>query len=321
MASELRPRVGIIVIALNERENAPRCIRSILDQEADSTFEVVVVDDGSSDGTAEAVLAAAAGDARVRVVRLPENRGRGAARQAGIDATRALIIGFVDADITLPPDWLQRCLAELPGQAAVGGIPVPDGDSAVVARMSKAHPRVVAGSTPITGSNVLFDREVLEQYGFDPRDQLGEDFRLAKRLTRAGLSLLRVPGLVVRHDECKSYGAAIRWRFANGIDAASHAREFGRLRLADLVFLVWCGAWVTGLVGAAAISPWWLLLGPMSGIGTGVLHAVTRFYPAPVGRFLIACLLDVPLLAAYLIGRTVAAPRMILGRPPTPKTG
>ncbi len=310
----VRPNVTLVVIAHDEHRRAPECIRTILAQRADAEFEVILVDDGSTDGTAETVEVAARGDARLRVIRLPENRGRGAARAAGVDAARGSAIAFVDADITLPPDWLARCLAELPGNAAVGGIAVPDGDATVVARISGAKPREVAGSMPITGNNVLFDRRVFAATGFDPRDRMGEDFRLAVRLLRGGHRLRRVPGLIVRHEEHKSYARALRWRFDNGIDASSHPREFGVIRFADVVWMGWDIAWIVGIGGAIVASPWWLLLGPVSGAAAGVGHALTRFEPRPFARFLAACVLDVPLLTAYLLGRTVGVPRLIRGR-------
>jgi glycosyltransferase involved in cell wall biosynthesis len=308
------PDVSLVVIAYNEHDHGPVCVQAILGQGTDATFEVVFVDDGSTDGTAEAVTAAAAGDERFRLIRFPENRGRGAARAAGVAAARGQAIGFVDADITLPPDWLARCLAELPGHAAVGGIAVPDGHTAVLARISGATPREVGGSLPISGSNVLFDGEVFDRTGFDPRDRIGEDTRLAARLMGEGHKLRRVPGLVVRHEESKSYSRELRWRFANGIDASSLPRLLG-VRFADLVWAGWLAAWIAGIALAIALSPWWLLLGPAASVAAGVLHAASRFHPRPLYCFLLACLADVPLLTAYLLGRTIGLPRLFLGRP------
>jgi hypothetical protein len=191
---------------------------------------------------------------------------------------------------------------------------VPDGDSTVVSRISRATPRPVGGSTTITGSNVLFDADVFTTFGFDPRDRLGEDFRLANRLSAAGYSLRRVPGLTVEHDESRGYAAGLRWRFANGVDASSHPRELRRIRQADLVWTGWIGAWVVAVVGAIFRSPQWLFIGVAASIAPGIMHAVSRFRPRPVGPFLVACVLDVPLLIAYLAGRTVGIARLIRGR-------
>ncbi len=304
------PEISIVVIAFNERDRAPRCVLSVLGQRTDAAFEVLLVDDGSTDGTADAVEAAAAGDERLRLVRLSANRGRGAARRAGVEAARGSVIGFVDADVNLPPVWLARCLAELPGYAAAGGIAIPDGHTAVVARLTGAAPRDVAGSMPITAANVLFDGEVLRQTGFDPRDHLGEDFRLVARLQREGYRLRRVPGLMVRHEESRTYADALGWRFENGIDASSHPRELGRLRVVDGIWFAWVSASIASLVGGVTRSPRWLLLWPTATVGAGLAHAVTRFHPHPFGRFLLACLADIPMMGAYLLGRTVGFSRL-----------
>jgi glycosyltransferase involved in cell wall biosynthesis len=314
MASSRPPEVSLVVIAFNERDHGPNSVRAILAQKTAARFELLFVDDGSTDGTAEAVSAAAAGDERFRLIRLAENVGRGAARATGVEAATGQVIGFVDADITLPPDWLARCLAELPGHAAVSGIAVPDGHTAVLGRLTGAEPREVGGSLPISGSNVLFDAEVFARMGFDPRDRIGEDTRIAARLSRQGLKLRRVPGLIVRHHESKTYVRELRWRYANGIDAASLPRLLG-VRFADLVWAGWLAAWIAGVALAMIAWPWWLLLGPGASVAAGALHTGSRFHPRPVSRFLVACLADVPLLTAYLIGRTVGIPRLFLGRP------
>lgn len=76
-----------------------RAIQSVLDQEFED-FELIVVDDGSSDGSAEIVEAIA--DNRIRLIRQPSNRGGNAARNLGIREARAPLVAFLDSD-----DWFQ----------------------------------------------------------------------------------------------------------------------------------------------------------------------------------------------------------------------
>jgi glycosyltransferase involved in cell wall biosynthesis len=308
------PAVSFVVIAFNERARAPECVHAILDQRTDTSFELIFVDDGSTDGTADVAAATAADDERFRLLRQPENRGRGAARAAGVDAAQGRAIAFVDADITLPPDWLERCLVELPGHAAVGGVAVPDGDATVLARVSGATPRVVPGRVPITGNNVLFDRAAFASTAFDERDRIGEDFRLAIRLQQSGQRLKRVPGLLVRHEESKSYLDAIRWRFDNGLDASTLWQELGIVRFADVVWIGWLGSWIVAIVAAVADSTWWLVFGLLASVAGGFAHANSRFQRRPIGPFLSVCLADVPVFTAYMLGRTVGIPRLFRGR-------
>jgi hypothetical protein len=133
-------------------------------------------------------------------------------------------------------------------------------------------------------------------------------------MVAAGYRLHRVPGLMVQHHERKSYRAALLWRFANGIDAATHPREFGVIRFADVVWAGWLASWGIAVVGSTTANPWWLLLGVAASVGVGILHAATRFVPSPLGAFLLACIADIPMLNAYMLGRTFGIPRLVMDR-------
>lgn len=121
-------RVSVVVPALDEADrigDTVEAIRSALDAvHQDGGVEVVVVDDGSSDGTADAALAAGAD----QVVVLPENRGKGAAVRAGVAAARGRTIAFTDADLAYSPDQIERVLMEIEDgwDVAVGSRRHPD---------------------------------------------------------------------------------------------------------------------------------------------------------------------------------------------------
>jgi GT2 family glycosyltransferase len=311
-------QASIVVIAFNEAARIGRCLDALTRQDHTGEHEIIVVDDGSTDETAE--IAARYAPA-VRVVRLAQNQGRGAARRAGVDAARGTAIGFVDADIVVGEDWLRRCLDTLPGRAAVGGIAVPDGDIAPLARITGATLRPIGGSMPITGNNVLFDGEILRRTGFDETARLGEDFRLAARLLEEGHLLERVPGLEVAHHETKTYRKSLGWLHESGIDATTLLVEHRRVRTPDLAWAGSVGALTAGVLLALRRGPYWLLLGPLALLGVSVLHTVTRFRPRPVGRFLAALLLNIPLTASYLAGRTRGTARHLTRAGTTTRRG
>ena len=105
----MTPKVSVILPVHNRADVLPRAIESVLGQEL-GDFELVVVDDGSTDGSAE--VAELFGDERIRLIRLDRNRGGNVARNEGIRAARAPLIAFLDSDDRYFPDKLAWTAAE-----------------------------------------------------------------------------------------------------------------------------------------------------------------------------------------------------------------
>ena len=125
------PEISILVIAYNVGRYISRCLDSILAQSCHD-IEIVVVDDGSSDGTGTILKDYAGRDQRVRVVSHPEKKGTLQARMTAINASKGKYIMFVDGDDTLKPYACERLLDEARRQDAdfvVAGYDVvyPDG--------------------------------------------------------------------------------------------------------------------------------------------------------------------------------------------------
>jgi CDP-glycerol glycerophosphotransferase len=117
------PVVTIVLITFDDAGRLPRAVRSV-QRQTRADWELVVVDDASTDGTPELVAALAAADDRIRPVRLATNSGGCAVpRNAGIDAARGTYVMFLDSDDELAPG----AVASLVGTAERTGADVVSG--------------------------------------------------------------------------------------------------------------------------------------------------------------------------------------------------
>ena len=104
------PRVSIVLATYNERENIVDTIQSIFEHVKDPV-EVIVVDDDSADQTWQ--LVESLGDPRVVVIRRVDTRGLASAFNRGIIESRGEIVGWMDADMCMPPSMLPAMVDKL----------------------------------------------------------------------------------------------------------------------------------------------------------------------------------------------------------------
>lgn len=306
MRMSAKPSVSFIVIAFNERAGIERTLQSIASQATDLEFEIILVDDGSTDLTFEFAGCLMAEDRRYRAIRHSTNLGRGQARRTGISASQSALLAFIDADIQIPPGWLQRCVDTLLHADAVSGIAVPDGDAAVVARITGALPRATPGSQELTGNNLLFSRKILDTIDF-PGTDLGEDFRFTMLLKKNGFRVARVNGLEVAHFENKTFASGIKWMIASGIDANRLLLEFKQIRIPDIAFAVTSISILISVAYGFA-QPLIFLLPIIMLLGISFCFNVQRFsFKRRKLRWLWANTVSTLFVSAYLLSRLLSA--------------
>jgi dolichyl-phosphate beta-glucosyltransferase len=115
------PRLSVVIPAYNEEQRLPRTIEHIeryLDGRG-VNYELILVDDGSADGTRRVMDEAAARNPRVRLEALPSNRGKGRALAAGVAVARGDEVLVTDADLSTPIEELEKLEAALKAGAGV----------------------------------------------------------------------------------------------------------------------------------------------------------------------------------------------------------
>ena len=198
------PRVSIVVCSYNAERTMEPCLAS-LEKLNYPDYEVIVVNDGSTDRTLEI----AERFPYCRIISQP-NKGLSVARNVGAEAATGEIIAYTDSDCVADPDWLAYLVAKMETAqlVACGGpnFPPPE-DSLVPAAVavSPGGPTHVLLSDDvaehIAGCNMAFRRDVLQQLGgFDPIYRAaGDDVDICWRFQDAGYTIGFSPAAVVWH--------------------------------------------------------------------------------------------------------------------------
>lgn len=126
-----KPLVSVIIPAYNSEKYIGRCLESVLAQSLQD-FEILVVDDGSSDKTGEVVKSY--DDARVRYVR-QKNMGVARTRNKAVGLARGEFIAFMDNDDFVEADYLEKLLPRGDEEIVISGFRRPDGEGKIVRKM------------------------------------------------------------------------------------------------------------------------------------------------------------------------------------------
>jgi chlorobactene glucosyltransferase len=276
------PPLSILIPARNEEEIISQSVQALLAQPY-STFELIVLDDHSSDATTQVATDAAGGDPRFRLVMgatLPKgwNGKNWACHQLALLARHKTLL-FTDADVQWRPgalpalmtlqqntqadlltvwptqitqSWSERLVVPLMSFAVLAYLPI------VFAHRS-SHPLAAAAN----GQCLLFQRRAYMTCGGHAavRDQVLEDVRRAQRVKAAGLRLYMADGAGL--IACRMYGSwpEVLQGYAKNI-LAGHGASVGLLLLSTLFHLwLFVGPWVWLVAGSAGFAryawPWW----------------------------------------------------------------
>ena len=219
--SAVRPSVSVVVCAYNAAATIDECLTAI-EQLRYQEFEVIVVNDGSTDATGSI-----ADQHQCVCVIHTANAGLGAARNVGLERAAGEIVAYTDADVRVDPDWLTYLVQRFadPDVVAAGGPNVVPADDAwvaqCVARAPGAPTHVLLEdrlAEHIPGCNCAFRRDALLAVGgFDSRFvRAGDDVDVCWRLQARGWKIGFAPAALVWHHHRPSVRTYVRQQIGYG---------------------------------------------------------------------------------------------------------
>jgi len=217
--------VSVIVPVYNGEATIRGAVERILGQTV-IPEEVIVVDDGSTDGTSAAL---ASFGSRIRVLR-QHNQGPAAARNTGIRASRGHFLAMTDSDCSPEPDWLAQLLSGFDDESVggTGGIvrgarPTLIGDYLDRIGLLDAAPDASGEIPYVITANACYRRSALLEAGlFNEtfRRPGGEEAELGRRVRACGYRFRRVEGAIVGHEHRQDLVSLLRTLATYGEGAA-----------------------------------------------------------------------------------------------------
>lgn len=145
--------LSLIIPVYNEKENLPELIERCLAvcRREERTFEILLVDDGSTDGSREILVEAAGENRGIKAILLNRNYGQHSAILAGLEASRGDVVVTLDADLQNPPEEISKLLREVErGADVVGSVRVDRHDSFFRRAASRIVNKAVRSATGVS---------------------------------------------------------------------------------------------------------------------------------------------------------------------------
>ena len=306
----MTPHVSVVVATHNRSDWLDDCLATLVAQRTDRVVEFVVVDNASTDATADVVRSWAARDDRVRLVAEP-NLGLSRAKNAGLAAAAGDVVLFTDDDVVVPSGWIAAmcgAVGDAP-DALVGGpiVPVPAdlgpwppwfSDSALrpAGLLDHGETRPLRPFEYVWGANMGARRAVFDRVG--PWDEtVGrrgeargtfEDTEYQDRARRVGVPVWFCPGAWLQHRVPRatlSPRALLRTSLVHGeVDARVERRSAGGGYVAP-------GAIAAHARTSRDLLAWWAATGALRAVPTAMTFAVAHRAALRLGRS-VECLDD-----------------------------
>jgi glycosyltransferase involved in cell wall biosynthesis len=233
------PEVSVVIPTRNRAKILERTLAAFCEQQFPGFWEIIVADDGSTDGTADLVRRFSLSAPKRVVIRYVRSQGRGAnaARNTAIKLARGQTIVLSDDDVLVPPDWLEKLTAPIrEGKAEVAAGPVILEPSL---RLPGKHPGELAAlvahvpevTIPMLG-NMAVNRCVFNRGLFDPTIEAPvEETEWLERVKASWVAVPEAPVIHLKDQKDLQFLPLARLAWRRGLSGGKYAAKRGKAEL------------------------------------------------------------------------------------------
>ncbi len=215
------PKVSVIIPVYNAEKTLRQCLNSVLDQNYNN-YEVIVVDNNSTDKTKEIIKKFCNRNKKIKYV-FEKKRGRGAARNAGIKKAKGVIIAMTDSDCIVSKNWIRELIKPIINENEKGviGFETDLIKNYWTRNIQKAQWKLIKENlkgryvSHLDTKNFAIKAELMKKLMFDSGLKSEEDFELYLKLKK--IAKIRFNPLVkVKHNHKSSFIAVVKMNFDRG---------------------------------------------------------------------------------------------------------
>ncbi|MBL7131184.1 MAG: glycosyltransferase family 2 protein [Candidatus Omnitrophica bacterium] len=201
------PLISVVLITYNRLEELINCL-DLLNHQTENDFEIILVDNGSTDGTAESIERKYP---NVRLIRLPYNEGVPGARNIGAINAKGQLLFFLDDDATIEKDTIEKISNRFKEDRSLSVVACNlvdyDSNPIIKRKYDQAY-----HTADFPGGAVVIKKDLFQQLGYYPRDffYAAEETDLSLRIYDAGFYIKYCPEIIVYHDASVYKG--LSWR-------------------------------------------------------------------------------------------------------------
>ena len=276
---EQQKKLSIIIVNYNTYHLTKQTIESIIDKELPFTYEIILVDNASSDGSIETLKADFNGQDFIHMIENTANLGFGKANNIGMQASSGKYILLLNSDTVVVEDCLEKCIAYIEKDKSIGalgckvvlgdgsldhackrGFPTPKASLYYFLKLDKKNPikyglydalhlgeDEVGEVDALMGAFMLMPREVIDEVGLFDEDYFmyGEDIDLCYRIKEAGYKVVYYPEAQIIHykgGSSKKRRTKVIYDFHQAMWIFYRKHYYKQYNL-GITLLVWLGIW------------------------------------------------------------------------------